>query len=452
VVGAVRCDTRCVRRLAALLLLAWAGPAGAAPHTGCAIAGQLPAPPADRPHYALTVHVLEGLRTVDGTLAIRFAPERATDHLVFRLWANEPYLARLGAKLTVGAVRSAGQALPVTRPDPTTLVIERPLAAEEPIEVSMTWRLRLPRGDTDRMHGGSVARLGSFFPLLAWNPREGWALDPPSSFGAETWTSPSADFDVRVTAPPGLRVLASGEQVGRGRWHATAVRDFALAAGRFTVVRGTANAPGTVRVIVGVERGLPFDARRFLGFARSVLAAHSHRFGPYPWPTFTLAAMNDLGHHNWEYPTLTFQDSYDPGPAAASAHEIGHQWFYSLVGNNQARDPWLDEALASWAQARYSNALASYVEQQIPDSVRGQLGQPMSFWDRFDILTFGDGVYTQGVQALASLGDPAEVDCALRLYAEQNAYGIATPDDLLRALETFFPDARAKLEAYGARF
>jgi hypothetical protein len=76
----------------------------------------------------------------------------------------------------------------------------------------------------------------------------------------------------------------------------------------------------------------------------------------------------------------------------------------------------------------------------------------MSFWDQLDFPAFDAGVYSQGVQALASLGDPATVDCALRLYAAQSAYDTATPDDLLRALEAYFPDARAKLEAYGARF
>ena len=65
---------------------------------------------------------------------------------------------------------------------------------------------------------------------------------------------------------------------------------------------------------------------------------------------------------------------------------------------------------------------------------------------------FIDGAYNQGVQALASLGEPEDVDCALRLYALENAYEIADPADLLRALERFFPAARRQLEAYGARF
>jgi hypothetical protein len=42
------------------------------------------------------------------------------------------------------------------------------------------------------------------------------------------------------------------------------------------------------------------------------------------------------------------------------------------------------------------------------------------------------------------------VDCALRLYVLDNAYRTAQPRDLLEALQTFFPDAQQKLEAYGA--
>lgn len=371
--------------------------------------------------------------------------------MVFRLWPNAPYLARQGARLIVADVKLGGARLPVVRPNPTTLVVKRSLAASESVTVSMTWRLQLPRGSSDRLYGGSVARLGSFFPLLAWNPSEGWQTDPSSAIGWEAWTSPTADFDVKVIAPPGLQVLASGEQVARGRWRAHAVRDFALTVGRFTVVRGTAAAPGRVRLIVGVERGKLAAARRFLDWARAALETHARRFGAYPWKTFTLVGM-DMDRFSFEYPSLVFESTADPTPRDGTAHEVAHQWFYSLVGNNQARDPWLDEALATWGQARFSNTLADLIAGPIPEPVRNQLGQPMSFWDQFDIGVFVDGAYNQGVQALASLGEPEAVDCALRLYALQKAYGIADTADLLHALEVFFPDARRKLEAYGARF
>jgi hypothetical protein len=413
--------------------------------------GATPAPSSTLPRYTLTVHVLAGLREVSGRLSVKFAPERATDRLVFRLWPNAPYLARQGSKLAVGKVTLDGTATRVVRPNATTAVVNRSLAASETVVVSMAWQLRLPGGSSDRLYGGSVARLGSFFPLLAWDADNGWQTDPPSAMGWETWTSPTADFDVTVAAPRGLQILASGEQVARGRWRARAVRDFALAVGRFAVVRGTAAAPGPVRLIVGVERGRLSSARRFLGWARAALEAHAGRFGPYPWRSFTLVGM-DTDHFSWEYPTLVFGSTTASTPRQGTAHEVAHQWFYSLVGNNQARDPWLDETLAEWGKVRFANTLPDVVAWPIPEPVRNQLGRPMSFWDEFSIPLFIDGAYTQGVQALASLGEPEAVDCALRLYTIENAYAIAHPGDLLRALERFFPDARQKLEAYGARF
>jgi aminopeptidase N len=248
-----------------------------------------------------------------------------------------------------------------------------------------------------------------------------------------------------------MRVVATGERVGPGHWHAERVRDFALAVGRFRVASGTAAAPDPVRLIVAVAQGSQSLARRLLVDTRNALEAHSRRFGPYPWATFTTVASH-MGRFSFEYPTLVFQTSDELDTARGAAHEVGHQWFYSLVGNNQARDPWLDEALATWAQARFSNDLATFTTVSIPNAVRRKLGQPMTFWDEFSIPEFIDGVYNQGIQALASLGEPEIVDCALRAYVRKNAYQTATPDDLLDALTPFFPDARLKLEAYGAIF
>ena len=33
-----------------------------------------------------------------------------------------------------------------------------------------------------------------------------------------------------------------------------------------------------------------------------------------------------------------------------AVHELAHQWFYAMVGDSQARDPWLDEAFATYAE------------------------------------------------------------------------------------------------------
>jgi hypothetical protein len=84
--------------------------------------------------------------------------------------------------------------------------------------------------------------------------------------------------------------------------------------------------------------------------------------------------------------------------------------------------------------------------------VRDRIGEPMSFWDRFEFDTIWPGLYAQPAQALAALGQPEAVDCALRAYVVRNAYRTAVPRDLLAALAGFFPDAEEKLRARGARF
>jgi len=420
----------------------------------CGVTSSIPPPSAPRPHYVLGVHVLRGLRTIEGTLVVTFtAPaKRGTDRLVLRLWPNGARYARAGAHLSVSRVREGTRPLPVSHPNPTTLVISRPVPAGEQVVVSMNWRLLLPHGTGLRMKGGGYSvRLGSFFPLLAWDGNA-WALDPPTKLpSAEAWTTPIADFDVRITQQSArLRVLASGQQVGVGKWRAQAVRDFTLALGRFKLVRGTAHVPAPVRVTVAVEP-VPGakSARVFLRRAIVSLERYSALYGPYPWHTYTVVGMADLTGltGGLEYPTLVYQ----PAASENVPHETAHQWFYSLVGNDQARDPWLDEGLATWTEAAVNGA-PPFTDATIPPEVANKIGEPMSFWDQFDPRRYFLGAYLQTYRALLSLGPRPQVDCALRLYAARNAYRIAQPRDLLDALQTFFPDAEQKLKAYGARF
>ena len=54
---------------------------------------------------------------------------------------------------------------------------------------------------------GDAIRLGSFFPILPWEPGVGWAREPPTSGLAEASMAPTADFTATITVPAGLDVL-----------------------------------------------------------------------------------------------------------------------------------------------------------------------------------------------------------------------------------------------------
>jgi hypothetical protein len=148
-----------------------------------------------------------------------------------------------------------------------------------------------------------------------------------------------------------------------------------------------------------------------------------------------------------EYPTLVYQ----PATSENAAHETAHQWFYSLVGNDQARDPWLDEGLATWAEAAV-NGVPPFPDATIPPEAANRIGQAMSFWDRLGEQRYFLGAYLQSYRALLSLGPRSQVDCALRRYVRDQAFRVAQPRDLLLALQAFFPDAERRLEDFGATF
>ncbi len=415
---------------------------------GCPAIPTRRSPDPGRPRYELDVAVSPADALAEGTQSVTFTPDLATDRLELRLWPNGPRQRAAGAGITVGPVTVDGVEVPTALEEPTRLVVRPPggLARGRAVTARFAWRLVLPRGVRDRIGAtAESAWLGSFLPLLEWVPGRGWLDDPPTTQFSEASTAPVADFDLRVSGPPGTTVLASGSPAGPGRWQATAMRDVAVAVGRFRLATGTARAPGPVAVTVGVQAGLAEAPETYRDRAIATLEDLARRYGPYPWDTFVVSVTPVL-RSGVEYPGHVL---HGPGTSGRQlTHEVGHQWFYALVGNDQAREPWLDEGLATWAEARADGTLAAYLARAVPAAVRGRTAEPMTFWDQRS-SQFYVGAYVQGAQALGSLGDPALVDCALAVYVAQNAHRVATAEDLLVAAEAVVPDARARLAAWG---
>jgi hypothetical protein len=187
--------------------------------------------------------------------------------------------------------------------------------------------------------------------------------------------------------------------------------------------------------------------QQFAAKAVNVLQTHSARFGPYAWSTYTLAITPNLGG-GIEYPTFVMQGPNTIG--RTTSHELGHEWFYSLVGDDQGRDPWLDEGLATYAEGRYEGTIDSFKAVSIPPGAAGHLGDPMTYWGKVSHSLYNSGVYIQGGKALANLGNLDLVDCGLRIYVARNAYRVARPGDLIAALSTVFPNAAQTLATFGA--
>jgi aminopeptidase N len=143
-----------------------------------------------------------------------------------------------------------------------------------------------------------------------------------------------------------------------------------------------------------------------------------------------------------------FYNLYSGTPAeyltAIAAHETAHQWWYAQVGNDQAIEPWLDEALCTFSERLYyenvhPEALAWWQEYRIdyyePEGwVDGTIYNPEGY------RAYRDAVYLNGAVFLEELrtqiGEQAFMDF-LKQYLQVNNGKIATADDFFTLLEKY---------------
>jgi hypothetical protein len=423
------------------------------------------APPSpDRPRIALTFDVAADHTHVTGTERVTFRPDRPVTEVVFRLWLNGTGPAANGGRIDVTRTSLPARYEPLGSPNdrPGTL-LALTLPAESPagraVTADLDFAITLPRSAVDRWgHTDRTAWWGSAHPLLAWVRGAGWARDPAVGLLGETATSDAADYDVSVTAPAADSVLGNAltgtpadAGDGRRRWHFRndRARDVAVVAGPFALRRSVASrVPVLVAVSDELARGT--DAEAVFGpvttNATDSLLAYVGRFGPYPFDSLTIVALKPIRSAGVEYPGIVFVGSkrYD----VVVPHELGHQWFYGLVGDDQARDPWLDEAFATYAEALFNDDADNYLGALSGD---GRVGDGMTYWDdhRRD---YSRVVYAKGAAALLTAraaAGAAAFDALLRCYVNENAWRVATPADLAKALAPA-PDAAAVLRDAGA--
>lgn len=163
-------------------------------------------------------------------------------------------------------------------------------------------------------------------------------------------------------------------------------------------------------------------------------------FGPYPWPQLTnLHRLEDGGT---EFPMVIMNGSASQG---LIIHETAHQYAYGIFGNNEWREGWLDEGMASFLSSWFFEDHGapdpwSGLMRGIGSAVRGGLVAPISTESKDfpDFGTYGLMTYSLPQAVLYSLrrtiGDE-DFAAGLRDYYETKALQHVTEADLRRSME-----------------
>lgn len=435
-----------------------------------------PDPSPSRPVVDLRFTMSEDLASVDGYERVVFTPDLDVCELVFRLWPNKPMTAGRGNELEVTEVEvdrspATFEVIPAGAPDGTTgtlLEVPVPSCIEAGTEVTaeLAFTLTLGEGTNERIGVGAdheLAWLGTAFPLLAWESERGWARDPAVNVIGEMATSETFRLrSLEVTAPSRFDVVGIGARRGPPRpagsgatthhFRADAVRDVAVTVGRVDVV--TRELDGA-QLHVGVPAGgARASATRWAAEIERSIEKVVGQLGPLPYEDVWVSVVPDQTS-GIEFPgALQFGDLAPEDERWLITHEVAHLWFYGLVGNNQARDPWLDEAFATFVQLvvdgdhELDDVAETFAER------RNDVGRPMSYWERFDrpSSAYVHGVYREGAAALLEARERAGAqafDDAITDYLVANAHRIAVPADLESAL-SHLPEALDVLRRAGA--
>ncbi|MFD8787228.1 M1 family aminopeptidase, partial [Kitasatospora sp. NPDC059599] len=320
------------------------------------------------------------------------------------------------------------------------VTLPAPLAQGQSGTVGFDLGITVPSGADRFGHDGAYNFLGNALPVLAVRDAAGWHLDPYTNNG-ESFYTVASDFTVTLDHPSGLLVPATGTSVdtpgaaGRTVTKATAskVRDFAWGAGPFTRISGTSAAGVKVNVysVAGISSA---DAKSMLTTATSAVDAHAQRYGAYPYGELDAVIDNSFWFGGMEYPGFVL----DLVSTTALTHEIGHQWWYGIVGDDEYNSPWLDEAFTDYATdlalGKTGNGCWNSVSWA---SSAERITNSMAYWDA-NSNRYSTVVYGYGKCALHDLrrtiGDTA-MTTLLRSYAQAHWYGVSTTAEFKAAAQ-----------------
>ncbi len=427
--------------------------------------------------YHINLKIAPNLRSFEGKARIDFTNQEDVqlDELFFRLLPNGNGSYGNGS-LEIVAIIVNGEYLKGEFSGQETVLrvgLSEVLLTGDQVRVEIDFS-----GEVPEDFGGSVSPAGygifnltegvlalsGWYPILAVYDEQGWNLDEPSSIGDSVY-SDMALYSVDVSLPGDQIIAATGvmtveqKKNGVSQYHFESgpSRDFFIVVSSdFKQISRSVN--GTiVHVYTKPEDSL--SGEQALEAAAASLAIYNEKFGDYPYIELDIVAAPMRNALGVEFPgiVLVGQDLFahpeKPEFEITIAHEVAHQWWYGLVGNDVFDEPWLDEALATYSSSLYYEyginpnsafGLIDYWKQRY-SRLSAEIGDDLVTADlhHFESLNnpsiYSGIVYVKGAlffDALRTeLGDQAFFE-GLQLYFMQNAFKIARTDDLLDSFES----------------
>jgi hypothetical protein len=248
----------------------------------------------------------------------------------------------------------------------------------EKIILDIEFTLKLPRGTNRLGHFNDVYSFTNWYPILSiYNPLNNtWDENPFSPIGESNY-SEASNYDVTMEVSKNMIISSTGidksitYKDNKKIFNVVAenVRDFVfIMSPKFNMVSKTVNGVKIKSFYYEDEDKTTAkkQAYKLLDVGADSITFFSDTFGSYPYKEFDIVetflsggAMEypqliQMGQYSFN-PDINYKDTsnYIPFEIEATVHEIGHQWWFSIVGNNEFQEPFLDESLTVYSTAYY---------------------------------------------------------------------------------------------------
>jgi len=423
--------------------------------------------------YDLSFDLSSGGPDFSGSARITYTnPEdTALDEIILRTYPNADVL--YGGTLQIASARANGAELsPQTFLDDQTAVrlqLAKPLQPGATIELALTFTGSLPRDfDSRQIYGtyhyasdGPLLVMANAFPMLALRQDGIWRVDAVLVEG-DAVISPTALYLAEIRLPNGWQAAASGTVVNESdnqgerilQVAGGALRDFMLVASPALSLHQEEWQDMRINYwATEVVEDRWVDA---VPVVNDSLELFSQTFGPLPYRELDIVAVPLNNASGVEYPGLILlaEDLFTSKDVprllpTVTAHEVAHQWWYAVVGNDVLEHPWQDEALATFSAQLYSSQYDPAFYQgagleykrrvEMLETASGQQPVDQSVSDFSDNpRDYATVVYLKGslfFEALRSQIGDAVFNVGLQAYYCENLYELAAPQSLLTSFE-----------------
>ncbi|RAW12761.1 M1 family peptidase [Paenibacillus taichungensis] len=356
--------------------------------------------------------------------------------------------------INIEKVTSGGQALDFSNKNQAMSVkLEQPLQPGESVSVQVHFNLKIPYGSQRLSYYKDIINGAHWFPVMSVydEAKHEWDSKPYSkTFETDYYTS--ADYEVQFNVPDQYQVVMPGtittqDDAETGRKVVSTVadntREFAFfASPNFKVDSVTRNGLTVEYYYFDNQPGKKKIVDGYIDQAFKAIDFFSDKYGKYPYPEFRVVESYVEGVAI-EYSRIIQMGQIginsDPEQDTVFVHEIAHQWFHALIGNNSETESFLDEGFADFSKVYFSekqgDTMNGFKSIQFDDSTVDKA-----------IASTNDEVgdwaspvyYDKGRQAIyqlyRSVGEE-KFDAFMKEYFKRYVYQNATIDGLLQTIE-----------------